>query len=89
MQQLENLPQINNFWDLLQYGWMVALYWVRDLFARLKTIEEKQAGTPTKEEVEARVDKELSRDIIKLDRVEGLLISMLQNKSSKTTDINL
>lgn len=67
--------------DLLEYAWILGIYWGKQLFERLKKLEDKQAISPTVAEVEARVDKELSRVISKLDSMEALIIGLIQNQS--------
>ncbi len=67
--------------DVLEYAWVLGIYWGRQLFDRLKKLEDRQAISPTVSEVEARVDKELSRVITKLDSMEALIIGLIQNQS--------
>ena len=74
---------IATFIDLLKYAWVGGLYWVKGFTDRLKKVEEKQAISPTNEQVEDRVDKELLRVNTKLDRMEALLINLLTRKTER------
>lgn len=71
----------NSVLDILEYAWVLGIYWGKQLFERLKRLEDRQAISPTLAEVEARVDKELSRVISKLDSMEALIIGLIQNQS--------
>ena len=75
--------EINSVLDLLQYAWLLGVWWIKEFMGRIKVLEERQAITPTNVEVEARVDKEISRVITKLDRMEALIIGMIQRPQTK------
>lgn len=77
---MDEVPEFNNLWDVIEYAWVAGAYWIKALLDRVRTLEEKVVNTPTKEEVEARVDKELYRINNKLERVENLLIDMMKRK---------
>lgn len=83
-----NAGDFNSILDILEYAWVLGIYWGKQLFERLKKIEDRQAVSPTVSEVEARVDKELSRVISKLDSMEALIIGLIQNQASRRTDVD-
>lgn len=88
---LSNPEEINSILDLLKYAWVAGIYWAKQILDRLKIVEDKQAISPTLKEVEERVDKELARVITKLDKVESLLIGLIQRQAlhPETTRANI
>lgn len=82
-------PEFNSVWDIVNYLWLLGAYWIKDFMVRIKALEDKSAVSPTNEQVEARVDKELGRVNQKLDRMEKMMTDYLMSGHRYPIDINL
>ena len=78
--------EFDSILDVLKYAWVLGAYWGKQFMDRLKTIEEKQASSPTHEQVENRVEKEMAKVTHKLDRIERMIWEM-SNKRNLSYDL--
>jgi len=89
--QISSIPnpdEIDSLFDLLKYAWVAGIYWITRMLDRITALEKATANTPTNEQVEARVDKEITKVITKLDKLETLLIEVIRGRTVKP-DIKL
>ena len=73
----------NSILDVLKYAWILGAYWGKQFMDRLKKIEDKQATSPTHEQVETRVEKEMAKVTHKLDRIEKMIWDLGSHRSTK------
>ena len=89
---LPDPDSITTILDILQYAWLAGIWWAKGILERLKVLEDKQAITPTLLEVEGRMEKELSKVAVRLDKIEALILGMIQKDVDyrfRKPDVNL